>query len=68
MSIMEGSAWYGRVRRTTVAEWLTLARTPQDAGCRFMLGCGGTATGYARDRVTTKIVEACETHRHKGPW
>lgn len=66
--ILVGTAWWGRARRMTAGEWLTLAKTPQDVGCRYMLGCGGTATGYARDRTTTKIVEACEVHRHKGDW
>lgn len=56
------------VRRTTIAEWLTLARTPRDMGCGYLLGCGGTATGYARDKTTTALVPACEDHRQKGDW
>jgi hypothetical protein len=66
MVISEGMAAYG-VRRPSLAEWAVLARKPKGI-CGALLGCGGEATGYARNVTSTQLVEACETHRHRGRW
>lgn len=54
--IFQGIAYYGRRPRRT--------RKPgRQEVCRYELGCGGQAVGYAADKITGRPVAACERHQ-----